>query len=349
MGLALVVFILVKLFNGPLLEVIIESNAVRETSFDFLRFRIWGIFFAHTNFIFRAFYVGIGRTRVITFTTLVMVSVNVILDYSLIFGNFGFPQMGVSGAALASVIAEAFCSVSFIVYTLSRIPLKKFRLFSFKVFSPRLLVRLLKVSLPMMLQNFFSFSVWFIFFLIIEKMGESELAISNIIRSIYIVLLIPIMGFSSATNTLVSYVIGQGKHHDVLKTIAKTAFVCASGVFLITIICWVFPEAILSVYTNDDSLIKLGIPILHIISISSVLLALGNVLFNGVSGTGKTNVSLAIEVIILAIYLFATYIMVQHLKVSVSLVWGAEIIYGVLLSIASYIYLKSGRWVGKRV
>jgi len=348
-GLALIIFILVRFLSGSLLDIIIQSDAIRNTSFDFLNYRIWGIFFAHTNFIFRAFYVGIGKTRVITFTTLVMVTVNVILDYSLIFGNFGFPEMGVSGAALASVISEFICSVSFIAFTLARIPLKKFRLFSFKVFSIKLFLRLLKVSFPMMLLNFLSFSVWFLFFLIIEKMGEKELAISNIIRSIYIVLMIPIMGFASATNTLVSYVIGQGRPQDVMKTVAKTASVCASGVLLITIFCWIFPETFLSIYTNDRSLIELGIPIVYIISIAAVLLALGNVLFNGVSGTGMTNVSLYIEVMILAIYLIATFILVQHFKVSVGFVWGVEILYGVLLSISSFIYLKSGRWMGKRV
>ncbi|MDD2279898.1 MAG: MATE family efflux transporter, partial [Bacteroidales bacterium] len=197
MTLALVIFLLVKLFGNQLLMYIVDSESIVNTSREFINYRIWGIFFAHTNFLFRAFYVGISRTRVITLTTIVMVLVNVFLDYSLMFGNFGFPELGVGGAALASVIAEISCTLAFIAYTLLRVPIKKYRLFSFKVFSIRLLMRTLKVSIPMMLLNFISFSVWFIFFLIIEKRGESELAISNIVRSVYVILLIPIMGFSS--------------------------------------------------------------------------------------------------------------------------------------------------------
>jgi putative MATE family efflux protein len=342
-------FGIVKLFSQPLLSSIINSSAVYETGNDFLKYRIWGIFFAHTNFIFRAFYVGIGRTRVITFTTLVMVSVNVILDYSLIFGNFGMPQMGVSGAALASVIAEVSCSISFIAYTLIRIPISKYRLFNFKVFSFKLLVRLLRTSIPMMFQNFFSFSVWFVFFLIIEKMGEAELAVSNIIRSIYVILLIPIMGFSSATNTLVSYVIGKGEPEKVMGTIAKTATICTLGVVFIATIISLMPEKMLSIYTNDYHLIEIGVPVVYVVSFSSILLALGFILFNGVSGTGKTNVSFAIEIIILSFYLFVTFILAVWLKYPVYVVWFVEILYGLLLATSSLVYLKSKRWLGKRV
>ena len=72
-----------------------------------------------------------------------------------------------------------------------------------------------------MLQSFLSLSSWFIFFIIIEKLGERELAISHIIRSIYMVLMIPLFGFSSATNTLVSNLIGQGRSGQVLMLIKK--------------------------------------------------------------------------------------------------------------------------------
>ena len=347
--LAFLLFTLIQFLREPLLEAIVGSEAVRENSNLFIKFRIWGIFFAHTNFIFRAFYIGIGRTRVITFTTLVMVTVNVFLDYSLIFGHFGFPEMGVSGAALASVIAELTCTISFILYTRLRIPFSKYRLFCFKVFSFKLFLRLFKVSLPMMFQNFFAFSVWFVFFLIIEKMGESELAISNIIRSIYIILLIPIMGFSSATNTLVSYVIGQGKENQVLTTIRKVLSLCTIAVVTIVGFLIFIPEQILSIYTNEQNLIEMGVPIFYIISISSILIGMGFILFNGVSGTGKTNVSLLIEVVILSIYIVITFLLVHVYKVSITTVWMVEILYGFLLTVFSFFYLKSMRWVGRRV
>ncbi|MDD2548503.1 MAG: MATE family efflux transporter [Bacteroidales bacterium] len=349
MLLALLIFTVVKLFGYDILNLIVDSDAIKHASSEFIQYRIWGIFFAHTNFIFRAFYIGIGKTKVITLTTLVMVAVNVFQDYGLIFGNFGLPAMGISGAALASVIAEITCSVAFLIFTVSKIPRDRYRLFKFRVFSPRLLLRLLRISTPMMLQNFFAFGVWFVFFLIIEKMGESELAVSNIVRSIYVILMVPIMGFASATNTLVSYVIGKGDVDDVMRIIKKILLMSTSSVLLIVGTCALIPEKLLSIYTSDQHLIDMGIPIIYIISFSSVMLGIGNILFSGVSGTGKTNVSLIIEIGLLSIYLAFTAVVVIVFAAPVEVVWGVELVYGGLLSITSYLYLRSKKWVGSSV
>ena len=349
LSLALVLFVLIKVFDKRILQSILESEGVFKTSLSFLDYRVWGLFFAFTNFTFRAFYVGIARTKVITVTTIAMVLVNVVLDYALIFGKLGLPNMGVQGAALASVIAEATSTIAFIVFTLSRVNLKKYRLFYFVAFSPQLLARLLKVAFPIMLQNVFSFSVWFVFFLIIEKMGESALAISNIVRSVYVVLLIPIMGFASATNTLVSFVIGQNRSNEVLSLVRKIALICTAGATFLSAVCAFFPEVILSVYTNNASLISIGLPVLRVVSVASVLLALANILFNGVSGTGKTKVSFVMELVILASYLGLTYLLAVVLEQPITIVWTVEIFYAAILSIASYVYLRSNRWVGANV
>lgn len=348
-SLGLLVFFTVKLFGNQLLSAIVDSDSVFVASKEFVRYRIWGIFFAHTNFLYRAFYVGISRTKVITYTTLIMVGVNIFLDYSLIFGAFGFPEMGVAGAALASVIAEVSASVAFTLYTLWKIPLKKYRLFSFKFFSVPLLMRTLKISLPMMLQNFLGFAVWFVFFLVIEKQGESELAISNIVRSIYIILMVPIMGFSSANNSLVSYSIGKGNNDEVLSIIRKVIVLAVAAVLIIVIPASLFADKLLMVYTNDIHLIQMGIPLIYLVSFSSVLLGMANILFSGVSGTGKTKVSLTIEIVALVLYVSYIAVMVGYLKVSILGAWTVEIVYAIFLSLFSFSYLSSRRWEGAKV
>lgn len=347
LGIAL--FLLYQSFGPNVLSRLISSIAVLDSSLDFLSFRIWGIFFAHTNFIFNSFFVGIGRTRVISLATVIMVLVNVVLDYTLIFGHFGFSAMGVEGAALASVIAEATSVLTFFVFTVSRTSLWKFGVFSRNAFSLSLLTRLLKVSVPTMFQSFFSFSVWFVFFLIIEKMGETALAVSNVVRSIYVVLLVPIMGFSSAANSLVSFTIGQGRANEVLGLAMKIVVLNVLAVASLALIGSIIPETLLSLYLNDDLLISMGVPILYIVSFASVFLAAGSILFYSVSGTGKTNVSLFIETIVLATYLLITAILVLWFEASLVWVWSVEIFYGVLLSLVSFIYLKSGKWKGRDV
>ena len=94
-------------FSPAVLSAIISSPAVCQAALDYLQPRIFGFFFAFVIVMFRAFYIGITNTKILTLNALLMLFVNVGLDYILIFGKLGFPAMGIRGAAVASVISEA--------------------------------------------------------------------------------------------------------------------------------------------------------------------------------------------------------------------------------------------------
>jgi putative MATE family efflux protein len=342
--LSILLFVFIKLFSPSLLESITQSKSILAAATDFLSYRIYGLFFAFLLGAFVAFYVGTTKTRILIYVTLIMMIVNVFLDYALIFGNFGFPKMGVKGAALASVISE-ICALGFlIIFTLKKIDLNKYNLFNFSKFDIEILKRITKVGGPMMLQNFLSISSWFIFFIIIEKIGERELAISHIIRSIYMVLMIPLFGFSSATNTLVSNLIGQGNKHLVLTLVKRVTFLslgCTSFALLFNLF---LPTQIIGFYTSDASLIQETIKTLNIISGTMFSFAIAFIFFNGVSGTGNTQIALLIEFITISIYLVATYYIAIVLHSSLPIVWCSEFIYFCLLGIMSFGYLKWGNW-----
>ncbi len=122
-----------------------------------------------------------------------MALTNVVLDYALIFGHFGLPEMGIKGAAIASVLAEAASLLFFLIYTYITVDLKKYGLNRLRSFDPVLLMRILSISCFTMLQYFLSMATWFCFLCGSgERLGQRELAIANIVRSIYIVMLIPV-------------------------------------------------------------------------------------------------------------------------------------------------------------
>ncbi len=328
---------------------VLESNEIRLATQEYLNYRIIGLFFACINFGFRAFYIGIAKTKVITYTTVFMAITNVFLDYALIFGNFGFQKYGIAGAAIASVIAEIFACIYFIFYTLKYVDFKFYGLFTFHKFNFDLFKSILTVSLPMMLQNFISFTGWFFFFLFVEKMGEHSLAISNVIRSIYVVMLIPIWGFTSATNTLVSYVIGRERRKEVIPVIIKILKLCIPAVMVIVLINIIFPDKVLSIYTNNIMLIQDSLPSLYVVSIAAIFLTMGFVLFNGVSGTGMTKISFLIELVVIVLYIFGTYLLVNIQNPRIELVWLIEIFYGIIIGLISWFYLRFGNWQNKKL
>ncbi len=221
LSMAFVIFFIVRIYGGVFLGSILKSPDLIAAVKSFMSYRICGIVFAFTNILFRAFYIGIQRTRIIGFSSSIIASVNIFLDFSLIFGHFGFPKMGVAGAGLSSVIAEITGTIFLVSYTFIRKDINEFRRVHNSKFSFSLLKRIFKVASPVMLQFSVSFGGWFVFFLLVEKMGELQLAVSNIIRTYYMIVLLPLWGYASATNTLVSYKIGCSSINEIMPLLKK--------------------------------------------------------------------------------------------------------------------------------
>ena len=141
--LGLCLLLILKTFTASLFSHIIESPNIFTSALKFMNFRQWGIIFVSVNYLFRALYIGLSNTKIITITTLMMASVNIFFDYTLIFGHFGFPEMGVAGAGLSSVLAEITGFVTFIAYTFLKLPYKQYRLFKFQKFETKLFASVL--------------------------------------------------------------------------------------------------------------------------------------------------------------------------------------------------------------
>ncbi len=346
--LALTLFSVMQFFAADILRPILQSAEVYSATLEFITYRSYGIFFAGVNMLYRGFYVGIARTKVITYTTVVMALVNIILDYVLIFGKFGFPEMGLAGAAVASVIAELSATVFFTFYSIFRLNGHQYTLYKLHPFNRELYRRMILLALPVMAQNFLSMAAWLVFFLFVEKLGEQALAVSNIIRSFYIVLMVPMWGFASATNTLVSGLIGEGRKEEVMSLALKIVRLCFVLVLGIVAFGSLFPEFALRIYTNDAALIAISLPALYVVNLAALMLGVAFIFFNAVSGTGKTQISFMIEVVVIVIYLIYTYIIADYLRLEVHWVWTAEYLYAFLLGALSFLYLRSGRWKGAR-
>ena len=180
--------------------------------------------------------------------------------------------------------------------------------------------------------------------MIIEQIGERELAISHIIRSIYMVLMIPLFGFSTATSTLVSNIIGQGRINEVILLVKRVALLCLVCTAILMPLNILFPEEIISIYSNDMTLVKDAIPVLYVITGAMLLFSIAFISFAAVTGTGKTLITLAIEITAICIYLSGAYFLGVHFELPLYLVWCSEFIYFGIMGSLSILYLKYGNW-----
>lgn len=346
-ALGLSMFFLTRFISSDVLQLILSSDNIYRASNEYLDVRIWGLLFAFINMAFRAFYIGVTQTRYLAYTATLMAIVNITLDYLLIFGNYGFPEMGIAGAALASVIAEASAVAFFILITILKVDLAKYNLFRFPKLNFSIIKVILDVAGFIMIQFFVSILSWFTFFMIIEKTGERNLAVSNILRSLYMIYTIPIFGLGSATSTIVSNLLGEGKQKSIFPTIYRISVLSLVSILVFIIITYLFQWDIISFYTTDISLIEYTLGPLKVILGVLVFFSVSIILLNGVAGTANTKISLIIEVIAMVLYLSLAYYLAIITKSSIETIWSTEYLYFFILGILSFWYLKTGNWKKK--
>lgn len=273
-----------------------------------------------------------------------MAGLNVILDYALIFGHFGLPAMGISGAAIASVISESASALFFIAYTRYKCNFQNYALkFPFKL-RWKVFRTTIDLSVWVMLQNFVSLAGWLVFFMMVEKTGELNLAASNVIRSLYLVMMIPIWGFATSVNTLVSNSMGAYGPKYVTKIIGKVAVLSTILLAIVSLLMLLFPVPMLRIYTPDPEIIKAARPVMYLISGVLPLFSISIMLFNGVTGTANTRISMLIEFSAIVIYLWAAYCLAIVWEKSLTIIWSVEYLYFIVLGGLSLIYLRSGHW-----
>lgn len=332
-----------------LLELLISSPAVCQAGEEYMEYRIFGLLFASIGVMFRAFFVAITRTRVLMVNAIIMTVANVVFNYIFVFGNLGAPEMGIAGAALGSVLAEASAALHFILYTLFRIDRAKYGLSRIRLERAGLIREILNVSVWSMILYFLTIGSWFLFFVAVEHLGELPLAISNIIRSTSTLLFMPVNAFGATACTLVSNAMGAHRADDVMSIIRRLVKMCYAIVLpLIALLC-IFPHWILLIYTNDSALIASCTASVYVMSSYYLLSLPGNILFQSVSGTGDTRTAFLIEMITIIFYTLAIYVIIVRQRVDISLCWTVEYVYWGVQLLLSALFFKMTNWKAKKI
>lgn len=344
MGLALFAFLSARVVSPRLLPVIVSSPRISEAALSYINWRVFGFFFSFAGVMFRAFFVGTTQTKTLTLNSVVMVASNILFNYILIFGKFGFPQLGIAGAAIGSSLAELVSLVFFVVYTWHHVDLERYGLNCPPRFCRARLSRILSVSFWTMIQNFISLSTWFIFFLFVEHLGERALAITNIIRNISGILFMVVSSFAATCSSLVSNLIGAGREDAVPSLIRKHVWLSFSIILPLAGCFAAFPDAILGIYTDIPVLLVAAVPSLWVYCTTPLLIAPGNIYFSAVSGTGNTQKAFIMEMITLTVYTLYIYITIEHLRLDVAWCWTSEHVYGFCILLLCATYMKRGTW-----
>ena len=349
LGLAGALIVLSELFSPTLMKLMVSSTAIYEAALSYVRWRLPGMAFAFITAMFRAFYVGTTQTKTLTLNSVVMVASNIIFNWILIFGKFGLPALGITGAAIGSSLAELVSLIFFVVYTVRKCDKKKYGLDKAAGFDAAELKSMMPVCSWTMIQNTISISTWFIFFLYIEHLGERALAISNITRSVSGLIWVVLQAFSATCSTLVSNIIGEGHPEKVMSLVKRILKLSYCLVSIMIIVFCLFPEAIARIYTDIPDLIAASVPAVVVMCSSYFLNVGGQVFFQAVSGTGSTKTAFKLEIVALVVYMVYCTVIIGILKTDVAVCWTAEHVYAGMLLLCSWLYMRSGRWKGRKI
>jgi putative MATE family efflux protein len=342
---SLVFVIVLKTVAPGLVRTLIGSAAVAEAVDSYLQIFAFAMLFHGVNLALSAFYVGVSRTRALIGATVVLAAVNVFLDYALIFGNLGFPELGIRGAAIGSLSAEIAAFAFLVIHAVLRGYHQRYGLFAFARWNRELSRRLMVLSSPVALDALVETVRWFAFFLIIESLGETALASANIVFGCYALMLIPIHGFSETTCSMVSNLVGQEQDSQIGALVRRAISLGYTVVLPLALFSFLFPTVALSLFTTDPEILATSVSSLRIVALGFLFLIPGDILFNAVVGTGDTAATLVIEVISTICVLGLASVFVFGLEFPLASVWVAEVAGVVTLLTLSGLWLRSGRWM----
>ena len=233
-----------------------------------------------------------AKTKISLYIKIVSAMLNVFLNYTLIFGHFGFDAMGVKGAAIATVISYGFnVLIYFIMVTRANCILQFYIYFSIESMKS-----IFRVGLPASVERLITVSTFMVFIMVITKYGTEALAGYQVGLRVEGIAFMPGFGFSIAAMALVGQ--GLGAKNSALAqneaiTVTKIAagFMGFIGLFLIFI-----PEFFCAFFTQDEKTIELASLYLKLVGISQIPLAVVFVLSGALRGAGATKTTLYINV-----------------------------------------------------
>lgn len=313
----------------PFIPFLVDEERVQELTTIYVRYRFICLFFFLIFSSFRGYFDGVGKTQIRMKYMIIVVLLNILLNYILIFGKWGFPRMEVAGAALASTLSVIAGTFYILVCAWCDKVFKEHPFFRRRNFHWKVVWEIAYYSFPKGARMFFFFGAFLVFFKFVgmtETLPEkvaAVLAATNILITILSFSFMPGVGIGIAGATLVGQTLGAGKftaarHYGWASTRFGVLFMGLAGLLYI-----IFPREIISFFSKDPLVIEQGYWPLIILGAVQGFNGVGSVLSQCLEGAGATHWVLAAELIIYWLVLLPlTYLCAIYLGWGLTAAWG---------------------------
>ena len=326
-----------------LLESIAASPEVLSREVSYYRIVAAGGVFLFLHMAVSSYFTGRGRTRILFWVNVLGNLFNAALDPLLIFGMFGFPRLGIAGAAYATVAATAlqWLALAFAARRGREVETEKVRLLP-------LAGRILRFGVPSGAYTVLNMLSFTIFVFVTGRAGDVAFAVSNACFSVNYMLFAPMEGFALGAATLVGQAQGRGDsaaaHRDAMRTLALGV----GFVALLSLLAVVFCRPILSLFAPDASVreefFSLGFTLFLLMAAWQVFDAADVILSGALKGAGDTKfVMWWMVVAAFGLWLPLVWV-VAELHNTMTALWGTMVVYVVAICAGTAIRWLKGRW-----
>jgi len=319
------------------------SPEIAEVGLPYMYCRLAATVLVGMHFSFRAFWNATGRSTFYMINLLVMHSLNVLLDWVLIYGKFGAPKLGVLGAGIASASA-AVVGVSLHFYVGYRDARSQGFLSALP--SRQELAAMLRISLPTSLQQLFFAAGMTALMAILARASTATAAATKVLMDLSLAAMLPAMGFGMAGTTLVSQALGRRDALDAKRWGFEVARVGALTVVLLSLPALFFPHAVLARFLNDPGTVAYAAQPLRIMAATIFIDAAGMVLQSCLIGAGDSRRVMLVALLMQwAVFLPCVAALVLWLSMGLVEVWVLQAVYRGAQAFVFYRLWRSGRWM----
>jgi Na+-driven multidrug efflux pump len=273
-----------------------------------------------------------------------LVLVNLILSAGLIFGLGGLPALGIEGAGIGFLGAEAAALVLLSVETVRRLDLAQLGLRQGRGDGEATAGAITRLGAPIGLQALIEALRWVAFFLIVEQLGERALAASSVVFACLTLLLIPSQAFAETAYTMVSAALGgngPSRLRELMRSVTRGAFAVTLPLLAVAL---AFPEPILSAFTGSGATAAGAAPALRVVALGMLLVVPAELWLAAVFGTGDTDAGFAIELVMSVALVAACALAVLVLHLGLPVVWALLPAASALGLVGSFLWVRSGLW-----
>jgi MATE family multidrug resistance protein len=256
---------------------------VIERGVPYIEWRLGAIVFVGMNFAFRGFWNALDLSKLYMNTLIIMHACNIVLNYVLIFGKFGAPAYGVTGAGMASAISVAIGTAIYFFLGFRHIEKGAFLR---RLTNAQETASLIRISLPAGVQQLFFAAGLVAMFWIIGRIGTPELAAANVLITVLLFAILPGLALGIACTTLVGQALGA---RDVDDAYQWTWDVAKVTIMLLTVLglpMWLVPDLVSSIFIHEPSTRELARWPMRVMGLTMPIEAMTFAFMHGLLGAG---------------------------------------------------------------